>query len=257
LYLFYLAYRYNILYVYDTGPDTKGLLYPRAMQQLFVGIYIGEICIIGLLAVALGKQPKGGIGPLILMIILLVVTALYHIALNSAIAPLLKYLPKDLGAEERHLRRLATGTSVGETTTNEEVEKNGVTDKPVGDSLLDAPKHPRPNMLTKFLKPHIYADYATMRRLMPTEMLEEQDMDDVLVRDAYLPPSTWAECPRLIVPRDPVGISGPEVLASGKVVPITDAGATLDEKNKIVVDDDKMGELFFQEKTQRMRHETA
>jgi calcium permeable stress-gated cation channel len=248
LYFFYFAYRYNIMYVYDTGPDTRGLLYPRAMQQLFVGLYVGEICLVGLVATSMGKGSKGSVGPLILLILLLVFTALYNVALNSAISPLLQYLPKDLNAEERLAREMTKGSS-----NDAALAEKGEEPAPV----ILAPKHPKPNMITEFLKPHIYADYATMRRLMPDEMLEEQDLDDVLVRDAYLPPSVWADPMRLILPRDPAGISGPEVLACGKIIPITDAGATLNEKNKIVVDDEQMSELFFQEKTQRMRYEAA
>lgn len=183
-----------------------------------------------------------------MLVLLLIFTALYNVALNGAIAPLLKYLPKDLDAEERRMQTISNDPSL--------VEKGEVRDEEIV-GAVNTPKHPKPNMLTKFLKPHIYADYSTMRRLMPHEMLEEQDLDDVLVRDAYLPPSVWAELPRLVVPRDAAGISGPEVVASGKIVPITDAGATLNDKNKIVVDHDKMGELYFQEKTQRMRYDMA
>ena len=35
-----------------------------------------------------------GLGPLVLMIIFLVFTALYNVSLNSALTPLLNYLPK-------------------------------------------------------------------------------------------------------------------------------------------------------------------
>jgi hypothetical protein len=48
-------------------------------------------------------------------------------------------------------------------------------------------------------------------------------------------------------------MSSHEVRESGKVVPITDAGAMLDEKNKIIVDDDEMSHLYFAEKTHRMK----
>jgi hypothetical protein len=112
-------------------------------------------------------------------------------------------------------------------------------------------------MLTKFLKPHIYCDYATMRRLMPDVEVnpDEEEIDPSLAQDAYLAPSVWNVLPRLIVPRDPAGISGQEVRESGKVVPITDAGATLDEKNKMVLDNEKMHELYFKEKEQQMGYD--
>jgi hypothetical protein len=247
LFLFYFAYRYNVLYVYTTGPDTKGLLYPRALQQLFVGLYIAEICLVGLLATSTGKNFKGALGPLILSILLLVFTALYHVALNSAISPLLKYLPKSLDAEEKKAAKIISHD--GELDG-----KNGVDMEPVSSVVL-APKHAKPSMLTKFLKPHIYCDYATMRRLIPTEVNPDEDIDPALANDAYLTPSVWNEVPRLIIPRDPVGMSGVEVVESGKIVPMTDAGAVLDEKNKMVLDEPKMAELYFAEKEQKMGYE--
>lgn len=255
IFLFYFAFRYNILYVYDTNADTKGLLYPRALQQLFVGLYIAQICIIGLLAVALPRG-KGAIGPFVLMILLLVITVLYHLSLNAALSPLLKYLPKTLDAEERKAANAENGAyQEGKEEAKEEGKGEAKDSLQPVETPTTAPRHPKPNMLVKFLKPHIYNDYATMRRLVPEHVTPDDEIDDSLIKVAYLPPSVWDEVPRLVVPRDAGGVSGHEVIESGKVVPITDAGATLNDKNKIVVDDAKMGELFFLEKQQRMKYE--
>lgn len=237
--------------MYSTGPDTKGKLYPRALQQLFVGLYIAEICIIGLLAVSIKKGPKGATAPFVLMIILLIITALYHVALNSAMSPLLDFLPKTLDAEERKAAEIAAGKYPDNGVVAE--KDGGEAELSKVASVLDAPKHPKPNMWTKFMKPHIYSDYATMRRLMPTEVsTDDEQIDPALARDAYLTPSVWNELPRLIIPRDPIGVSGNEVIESGKVVAITDAGSTLNDKNKIILDDDVMADLYFKEKSQRM-----
>lgn len=268
--MFYFAYRYNVLYVYTTGPDTKGLLYPRALQQLFVGLYLAEICLIGLLAVSIGKDFKRIIASLILAVILLVLTALFHISLNSAIAPLLTYLPKSLEAEERKAALGITDSHDQETEyrngqngvqngVNNGVN-NGVDHKDLNaleqqSSIINAPKHKKPNMFTKWFKPQIYCDYATMRRLMPTDVTPNDEIDESLVRDAYLNPTVWDEVPRLIIPRDPVGMSGQEVADSGKVVAITDAGAILNDKNKMELDEPKMAELYFAEKPQRLGYE--
>ncbi len=46
--LFYLAWRYNILFVTDTNIDTRGLIYPTAIKQLFTGLCLAEVCMIGL-----------------------------------------------------------------------------------------------------------------------------------------------------------------------------------------------------------------
>ncbi|KAI5286542.1 hypothetical protein KEM54_006694, partial [Ascosphaera aggregata] len=94
LFLVYHAYRYNLLFVYDCDIDTKGLVYPRALQQLLTDIYLAEVCLIGLFAI------EGAVGPLVMMALSLVVISLGHIALNEALGPLLEGLPKSLNEEE-------------------------------------------------------------------------------------------------------------------------------------------------------------
>ena len=46
--MYWLVFRYNILYVMLLENDTGGLLYPTALNQLFTSIYILEIYLIGL-----------------------------------------------------------------------------------------------------------------------------------------------------------------------------------------------------------------
>jgi hypothetical protein len=253
LFLFYFAYRYNILYVYESGAaDTKGAVYPRALQQIFVGLYIAEICLLGLFAVRLSSS-KGAIGPFVMMILLLIFTALYNVGLNSALSPLINYLPKTLDSEEQ--------MSLLEEHNNSKHISNTGSDETKGESTLhqtdSAPPHPKPNFLTKFLKPQIYNDYATMRRLVPSTMSDDHAQDEefmeMMIRDAYLPPSVWAEIPQLVIPHDEMGISAQEVRDTRKVIPITDEGATLNEKNKIIVNDDVMSAIYFEDKALRMK----
>ncbi|KAF1814265.1 phosphate metabolism protein 7 [Eremomyces bilateralis CBS 781.70] len=91
----YFAYRYNFLYVYDAKIDTKGAAYAQALQHLFVGLYIFELCLIGLLAIKASDQPSGS-GPLVVVIILLVGTVLYHISMRSTFSALKSSLPRTL-----------------------------------------------------------------------------------------------------------------------------------------------------------------
>lgn len=220
LYLFYLAFRYNLLFVNNAQIDTQGRVYPKALGHLFVGIYISEVCIIGLFAIGCGAG-KGAIGPLILMILFLVFTVVYHGALNSALKPCIDYLPKSLEAEERRL--MDDDSMIDEKGTN-------------GDHSTDlgvAP-HKKPNFITKFLKPHIYNDYATMRRLVPRDIHVQYEPEEE--ENAYYAPSITSPSPLLWIPRDPLGISRQEVADTSKVIPITDEGAELDSKGKIVWD---------------------
>lgn len=157
------------------------------------------------------------------MIIFLIFTALYHISLNSALDPLINYLPKSLESEEQRL--------LEEDRAAENGEKGG--DAPHVDSSEVAP-HQKPNFFKKFLRPDIFTDYATLRRLVPKEI--EIRYEPEVEENAYFHPSINSAAPLLWIPRDSMGISRQEVQDTGKVIQITDECAFLDDKNKVVWD---------------------
>jgi len=253
LFLFYFAYRYNLLFVSNATIDTKGLLYPRALGHLFIGLYVAEVCLIGLFAIATGTS-VGALGPLILMIVFLIFTALYHVSLNSALGPLLTYLPKSLDAEERRLLEIEHGRkgddvlegdkfAAGEKPASGVATSNGKQE--VTSSAAPAP-HKKPNFFQKWLRPDIYTDYETMRRLVPKEIAIEYERQ--VEETAYYNPAITAETPLLWIPRDPVGISRHEIDETKTVIPITDEGAYLDEKNKVCWDAEDGRPPIYQEK---------
>ncbi|RMY53581.1 hypothetical protein D0865_05179 [Hortaea werneckii] len=43
--LFWVVYRYNVLYVYRYDSDYGGLMFPTAVHQLFTGLYVLEACL--------------------------------------------------------------------------------------------------------------------------------------------------------------------------------------------------------------------
>lgn len=87
--LLYIAYLYNLTYVWEESPDSRGIHYPRAIFQTIVGLYIGQICVLGLFAV--GK----GWGPIVLQVVGLVVTTIVHISFNRTFDHLLQVVPVD------------------------------------------------------------------------------------------------------------------------------------------------------------------
>lgn len=98
--LFWLVYRYNLLYVNNFRYDTGGLLFPRAINQLFTGIYVMEICLIGLFFLVRDAQDQVACFPqAITMIVVTILTVIYQYTLNSAFGPLFKYLPITLEAD--------------------------------------------------------------------------------------------------------------------------------------------------------------
>lgn len=103
-------------------------------------------------------------------------------------------------------------------------------------------------MFTKFLKPWVYADYHTMRQYLPRHDGFSFGVTDRLEEDAYFPPSITAEPPLLWIPRDRAGVSAEEIAQTSKVIPITDEGCELNEKNKLVWDQDGARPPLWEEK---------
>ncbi|KAF2772722.1 DUF221-domain-containing protein [Teratosphaeria nubilosa] len=229
--LFYFAFRYNMFFVNNAQIDTKGRMYPRALQHLFVGIYVAEICLVGLFAIGTGSQ-VGAIGPLVLMILFVVFTALYQISLNSALGPLLDYLPKSIDAEERRLLAAEHGGHVN-GYEEDSVDKEGRIDGQANTVDTPAP-HKKPNFFTKWLRPDKYQDYETMRRLVPKDIAIDYSAEDEV--NAFYNPAISSPAPLLWIPRDQLGISRQEVRDTEKVIPITDEGAYLDDKGKVIWD---------------------
>lgn len=221
--LFYLAYRYNVLFVSDTKIDTRGLFYPRALKHLFFGIYIAEICMVGMFAIS-----KAG-GPAALMAIFMIFTILYHLTLNRSLGPLLQGLPRSLQVEEELIQARQIAGSDPEAAAES---------KEAHEVAAETTAQKQPNFITKFLKPWIYCDYHTLRKWVPAEDIVHfpTEYTEEIEGNAYLPPSVTSPTPILWIPEDAAGVSKEEVALTSKVIPISDEGCTLDEKNKIMWD---------------------
>lgn len=293
----YFVYKYNLLYSYDSDVDTKGLLYPHALMQLFVGVYLAEICLIGLFAL------QSAIGPVILTALFLVFTTLVHISLKDALGPLLDNLPRTLALQDQSLAddpipddTRTTDTNVnapGEvqggtaseyynmeegfgmdpetdsepaaTTTDRGVEGASGLMSSIGkfawrkaNDKVDAEAeesgltlflarvkewitpdiNKKPNFIMKWLHPEVYEDYHVLKHMMPQEP-PAMEAPEQISRRGYAPPEMWMPAPRLWIPRDRARVSRQEVAHCRDVVGISDRGAWLDEKGRVVVELDK------------------
>lgn len=232
--LYYVAYRYNLLFVQTSAVDTKGLTYAKALNHTLVGCYLGVICLIGLTAIQFAAPA------LVLSIILLVIMILYHMSLSSSMKPLCHYLPRSLEAEEAAL--LANTEGLGHNNhANGNKEAMGGEDKAqvTGASYEKSVNgalnrtHGKVSMFKRWTRPDIYCNYDAMRKLVPHDFVDihytpEQE------RDAYQHPSVTDTVPLLWIPRDEMGISRQECMHTNKVTPMTDDGAYFNEKGKVV-----------------------
>ncbi|KAM5348152.1 hypothetical protein ACJ41O_007976 [Fusarium nematophilum] len=92
--LLWFAQRYAMLYVTRFEHDTGGVLYPRAINQTFTGIYVMELCMAGLFFIVKDDQGKNTCTPHgSVMIVVLILTILYQVLLNYSFSPLFRYLP--------------------------------------------------------------------------------------------------------------------------------------------------------------------
>lgn len=284
----YMVYKYNLLYVFDTELlDSRGLYYPRALMHLMVGLYLAEICMIGLFAL------QSAFVPLILMVMFLVFTGLVHISLNEAVSPLLYNLPRTLALESEELEQndhpggtggpllpeehaggaAASYYDVEEAFEDEEdTPDNNTLDRSVEGSRglmsfftkftrtaieedlnaqaqesgltavltkinrwITPDPNKVPNFFMRWLHPEIYEDFKTLRQLVD-QMPPEEDATDKLGQRAYWPPEMWLPAPKLWIPRDEGRVSRQEVAHTREVIQITDRGAWLNEKNRVVAD---------------------
>lgn len=88
--LFWFTYRYQMIYVSYATAETNGLIFPKAVNQLFTGIYFMELCLIGLFFL---QSNNSCLPHAIIMIVTLIFTVLFQFILNRAFGPLFTYLP--------------------------------------------------------------------------------------------------------------------------------------------------------------------
>ena len=140
--LFWFVYRYNTLYVTKFRFDTGGLLFPRAINQLFTGLYIMEFSLVGLFFLV--RDVEGHVaceGQAICMIVVLILTIGYQFLLNEAFNPLIRYLPitledDALRRDEEFSRAQRTRLGLDKEEEEEEEEEEQEKEREEGDSAI-------------------------------------------------------------------------------------------------------------------------
>ncbi|CEP20777.1 RSN1 [Cyberlindnera jadinii] len=265
-FLIYLAYLYNLTYTFQESPDARGIHYPRAMFQTLVGVYLGEVCLLGLFAVSKAW------GPLVIVAILLGFTTFLHTNLNEAFDHLLTVVPVDT---MKPLDGVSDTPSYRHHNDSWAPRDSGLYDK----SLLSSVRHdssflsppvnafemgdlsrlsveyarhgssvplladgdekliPPAPFWKRFLLPHIYASYKVSKTRLPDIYQfkdPSEETDAVKLQHAYDYPAVSAKCPILWIPRDPLGLSTIEIEKLKGVVDIRDEHSEFNEKGKVV-----------------------
>ncbi|ABN64633.1 predicted protein [Scheffersomyces stipitis CBS 6054] len=259
LFLIYIAFCHNLTYVLKEGPDTRGLHYPRALFQTFTGIYIGQVCLLGIFAV--GK----GWGPIVLQIIGIFATVFIHINLNESFDHLLQVVPIDCmraldgvsqtasftGSSEYKRKVLDRKTGAGKTEKaiaedKEEQEQikrdilqedgefnDGENERTLIPLLADRDfkTTESQNVFVRFVRPDVFLNYRHAKQQLPaTYNIEPETEDD---KHAYDMPVISAPLPGIWIPADPMGFSKQQIEEFKGIVSISDENSGFDEKGAI------------------------
>ena len=228
--LILIANRYYILYVARLQLDTGGLLYPRAINQSFIGLYLMELCLIGLFLLVRDDAGYASCIPhAIIMSAAFILTMLYQILLNRSFGPLILHLPIGnaqipilVGCERKvgPLRECDNARFFETHCDSTELESRGECG---GRASNDGNNYETADSNTQRSTPdqgaapidHEFQHYALKARQ----------------------PTVW-------IPRDNLGIGQDEISStkrfSSQYISVSDVGVTLDKKYRVVYDEKKL-----------------
>lgn len=260
--LCYVAICHNITYCFVEAPDARGSYYPRALFQSFTGIYIGQICMLGIFIV--GK----GWGPIVIQAIGLGTTIFCHIHMKEAFSHLVQVIPIDC---MRPLDGVSSTSSFSgqteyktkvldrklrdykkEKKLDKELEEDHVEQERVMQTIdleLNEEDHSAntfvplladrdhkstesKNPIIRFIRPDVYLNFRHVKKLLPATYYVEPEVEDN--KHAYDAPNVSAKLPKLWIPRDSMGLSKIEIEKISKVIEISDENAGFNKKGNIV-----------------------
>ncbi|CAI5757281.1 unnamed protein product [Candida verbasci] len=256
-FLIYIAYCHNITYCFIEAPDARGQHYPRALFQTFTGIYLGQVCLLGIFAVGEGW------GPIVLQAIGIGATVFIHLNLNHAFDHLLTVVPIDCmraldgksstpsysgpseyqtkilnrkkQSEKEYLKEKKEQEQIkSDLINNTDVEAN-VDDVNTLVPLLadrDFKTIESKNPIIRFIRPDVFLNYRHVKQILPaTYNIEPEVSDD---KHAYDAPFISAKIPGVWIPKDSMGLSDIESQRLREIVPISNENASFNEKGKII-----------------------
>lgn len=225
--LFYFSYRYTLLFMVVPKIETRGKCYTRALQQILAGIYIGELCLIGLFGLRKAK------GPSAMLVVLFLATVAYHALTNRYLNPLEDHFPDEVLSTDSENGEQDPLLSAAEEGHADEDERSRVQRLGRGAHVPQRVISP----LARFLEPHVYASHKAMRAFLSRTAAETDpppsySEDDI--KKAYQNPSLTSKTPVIWLPRDTYGLSKKEVESlSEDGLEAVDEGAWTDDNGKV------------------------
>ncbi|KAJ4992689.1 duf221 domain-containing protein [Stagonosporopsis vannaccii] len=241
LVLFYLSYRYMLLFTAQPKIDTKGHSYTLSLQQMLTGVYIAELCLIGLFSL------RGALGPTVLLGILFIVTIIFNVLTNRHFEPLEQYLPADLaldGSSDENDEEAPLLSSAEEGQTDAIERENSRIDR-ISSTVRISPRVT--GSLARFFEPHIFASHGAMKSWLRDGDFDEDyvpQYSDEDIRKAYLHPAYTSQTPVIWLAKDDMGVSKKEIQENeNKELKSSDEGAWIDKDGNLKWSVDDFGRV--------------
>ncbi|KAH9941598.1 uncharacterized protein BXZ73DRAFT_97988 [Epithele typhae] len=252
-FLFYLLWKYLFLWQLDGkgAGETGGLFFPKAIQHVFVGIYIQQIVLAALFFLARdANQEASAVPEGALAIVLIAFTAFFHIIINNSYGPLIKYLPltlaehghndEDVKAAEQELAADAVKEgSIVEGTTSD-VEKRSLHKRASAGALEgDAQAQPEasgslPPSPVDQKKSSLAPPLLSEARSRRTSASSIAPIDEEAGPKDFYHPASVEPAPVVWLPRDPLGLGEAEARACREAgVEVSTVDAVMDDKGHV------------------------
>ncbi|KFY50496.1 hypothetical protein V495_00212 [Pseudogymnoascus sp. VKM F-4514 (FW-929)] len=260
----WIANRYCMLYVYNYTEDTGGLLYPRAINQTFVGLYFMEVCLIGLFLLVRDSENNNPCLPqALIMIVVMIMTVLFQILVDRSFGPLYEHLPVTL-EDDAVLRDEAFERAQGARTVENDEFESAIFAAPCEDIELSrvhravgntsdrrhsmqtgatcATTSGDPDKRDGGRRRDVEAQKSMSEALFSGHHDEIEDLRpadrDALVSIAFHHEALRATRPNVWVPQCDLGVSDQEVQRTKEFckgnVWITNEGAALDSRSRVI-----------------------
>ena len=236
--LYWVAYRYNVLYVYRYDHESGGCFFVAALNQLFTGLYVMEVCLIGHFFVTGSDEGSPTCVPHgIAMIIVLVLTAAYQVFMNRTFRSLMEFLPVhgDVYADVLAVSQSEDGGRYdqGERSDESEMGTPPVLKRPGESSRSGRSGHEKDHQATKYQASAKAIERPAVER-NGLAFWEIHESADEMLR-------SYESAPKAIVwiPRDEYGISTDEIRNAAEgtdSIRMSDDGAWLDDEGKVKLD---------------------
>ncbi|KAH8101154.1 DUF221-domain-containing protein [Cristinia sonorae] len=245
-FLFYLLWKYLFLWQLDQprSSDTGGLFFPKAIQHVFVGLYLQQICLAALFFLARDQSGKASsIGEGALMIVLIAVTAFFNVVINSSYGPLLYSLPLSLADKtygmdgtdpnreqaELELDDQASSTGAGKEKATAVVSQPH--QDPARKGSVSSTTYPPPDKSPPAASPRSPPTNRQISGVSSVEAIDEQEGP----KEFYHPASVDAQ--RTVwIPRDELGLGEEEERrCRERGVDVSTKGARMDARGKVEI----------------------